>query len=112
MIPGIEPVTTTALIFGGCCTNVFALEAIVKVEPSSGMYTFIDDLTVMLTVHRSDHHFSAICLCDILRLPEPIRAWGEVHTTGSQSAHEKMGIHSLHVLWHQYVEQLGICLQH
>lgn len=39
MIPGIEPVTTTALIFGGCCTNVFALEAIVKVEPSSGMFT-------------------------------------------------------------------------
>ena len=24
------------LIFGGCCSNVFALEAIVKVEPASG----------------------------------------------------------------------------
>lgn len=30
MIPPLEPVITTALIFGGCCTNVFALEAIVK----------------------------------------------------------------------------------
>jgi UDP-xylose/UDP-N-acetylglucosamine transporter B4 len=26
-----------SLIFGGCCSNVFALEAIVKVEPASGM---------------------------------------------------------------------------
>lgn len=26
----IGPLTTTALIFGGCCVNVFALEAIVK----------------------------------------------------------------------------------
>lgn len=25
-----------SLIFGGCCSNVFALEAIIKVEPSSG----------------------------------------------------------------------------
>jgi len=25
------------LIFGGCCSNVFALEAIIKVEPASGM---------------------------------------------------------------------------
>jgi hypothetical protein len=24
------------LIFGGCCSNVFALEAIIKVEPGSG----------------------------------------------------------------------------
>jgi hypothetical protein len=26
-----------SLIFGGCCSNVFALESIVKVEPASGM---------------------------------------------------------------------------
>lgn len=25
-----------ALIFGGCCSNVFALESIIKVEPASG----------------------------------------------------------------------------
>lgn len=24
------------LIFGGCCSNVFALESIIKVEPASG----------------------------------------------------------------------------
>jgi len=28
-----------SLIFGGCCSNVFALEAIVKVEPASGMFS-------------------------------------------------------------------------
>jgi hypothetical protein len=33
----IEALTTTALIFGGCCTNVFALESILKTEPNSGM---------------------------------------------------------------------------
>ncbi len=25
-----------SLIFGGCCSNVFALEAIIKIEPASG----------------------------------------------------------------------------
>ena len=28
-----------SLIFGGCCSNVFALEAIVKVEPASGRFS-------------------------------------------------------------------------
>lgn len=27
-----------SLIFGGCCSNVFALEAIIKVEPGSGRF--------------------------------------------------------------------------
>lgn len=30
MMAGFEPVAMTALIFGGCCTNVFALENILK----------------------------------------------------------------------------------
>lgn len=29
-----------SLIFGGCCSNVFALESIIKVEPASGMFCF------------------------------------------------------------------------
>jgi hypothetical protein len=28
-----------SLIFGGCCSNVFALESIIKVEPASGMFS-------------------------------------------------------------------------
>lgn len=36
-----------ALIFGGCCSNVFALEAIVKVEPDSGtLLTFVQFIFV------------------------------------------------------------------
>lgn len=27
-----------SLIFGGCCSNVFALESIIKVEPASGRF--------------------------------------------------------------------------
>ncbi|EMC93195.1 hypothetical protein BAUCODRAFT_76247 [Baudoinia panamericana UAMH 10762] len=33
----LGPLTTVALIFGGCCSNVFALEAIIKTQPSSGL---------------------------------------------------------------------------
>ncbi|KAJ9648448.1 golgi uridine diphosphate-N- acetylglucosamine transporter [Coniosporium tulheliwenetii] len=33
----LAPVGIVALIFGGCCSNVFALEAIVKREPDSGL---------------------------------------------------------------------------
>ncbi|KAL1980891.1 hypothetical protein VTN96DRAFT_3348 [Rasamsonia emersonii] len=37
------------LIFGGCCGNVFALEAIIKDEPSSGpLITFVQFVTVAL----------------------------------------------------------------
>lgn len=30
-----------SLIFGGCCSNVFALESIIKVEPASGMFVCV-----------------------------------------------------------------------
>ncbi|CAG8978369.1 hypothetical protein HYALB_00010387 [Hymenoscyphus albidus] len=42
------------LIFGGCCSNVFALEAIVKVEPDSGtLMTFVQFLFVATTGYIS-----------------------------------------------------------
>ncbi|KAK0717046.1 UAA transporter family-domain-containing protein [Lasiosphaeria miniovina] len=38
-----------SLIFGGCCSNVFALESIIKVEPASGtLLTFVQFLFVAL----------------------------------------------------------------
>lgn len=38
-----------SLIFGGCCSNVFALEAIVQVEPASGtLLTFVQFLFVTI----------------------------------------------------------------
>ncbi|RKF59157.1 UDP-N-acetylglucosamine transporter yea4 [Erysiphe neolycopersici] len=45
---------TLGLIFGGCCSNVFALEAIVKVEPESGtLLTFVQFLFVAITGYIS-----------------------------------------------------------
>lgn len=42
------------LIFGGCCSNVFALEAIIKVEPASGtLLTFVQFLFVAITGYIS-----------------------------------------------------------
>ncbi|KAH0424787.1 AMP deaminase [Colletotrichum camelliae] len=42
------------LIFGGCCSNVYALEAIIKVEPSSGtLLTFVQFLFVAVTGYVS-----------------------------------------------------------
>lgn len=42
------------LIFGGCCSNVFALEAIIKVEPNSGtLLTFVQFLFVAITGYFS-----------------------------------------------------------
>ncbi|PSR81603.1 UAA transporter [Coniella lustricola] len=43
-----------ALIFGGCCSNVFALEAIIQVEPSSGtLLTFVQFVFVAVTGYVS-----------------------------------------------------------
>ncbi|KAH6646491.1 UAA transporter [Truncatella angustata] len=43
-----------SLIFGGCCSNVFALEAIIKVEPASGtLLTFVQFLFVAITGYIS-----------------------------------------------------------
>lgn len=42
------------LIFGGCCSNVFALEAIVNVEPESGtLLTFVQFIFVAITGYFS-----------------------------------------------------------
>lgn len=42
------------LIFGGCCSNVFALEAIIKVESASGtLLTFVQFLFVAVTGYIS-----------------------------------------------------------
>lgn len=64
-----------SLIFGGCCSNVFALEAIIKVEPASGtLLTFVQFLFVAVTGYVSQF--------DITRPPffvkpnrVPIRRW-------------------------------------
>ncbi|KAI1304733.1 hypothetical protein F5Y03DRAFT_384638 [Xylaria venustula] len=63
------------LIFGGCCSNVFALEAIVKVEPASGtLLTFVQFLFVAVTGYISQ--FDATRPPFFLRPNRvPIRRW-------------------------------------
>ncbi|KAI1214028.1 UAA-domain-containing protein [Annulohypoxylon truncatum] len=47
------------LIFGGCCSNVFALEAIIKVEPASGtLLTFVQFLFVAVTGYVSQFDYT------------------------------------------------------
>ncbi|KAK4545643.1 hypothetical protein LTR36_002596 [Oleoguttula mirabilis] len=36
-IPAAGLLSTVSLIFGGCCSNVFALEALIRTEPNSGL---------------------------------------------------------------------------
>ncbi|KAI0165957.1 UAA transporter family-domain-containing protein [Xylariaceae sp. FL1272] len=64
-----------SLIFGGCCSNVFALEAIVKVEPTSGtLLTFVQFLFVAVTGYVSQ--FDAARPPFFLRPNRvPIRRW-------------------------------------
>nr|XP_036583350.1 NST UDP-N-acetylglucosamine transporter [Colletotrichum truncatum]KAF6792393.1 NST UDP-N-acetylglucosamine transporter [Colletotrichum truncatum] len=63
------------LIFGGCCSNVYALEAIIKVEPSSGtLLTFVQFLFVAITGYFSQFDRSRPPL--FLRQNKvPLRRW-------------------------------------
>lgn len=48
--PLITSAIMLGLIFGGCCSNVYALEAIISVEPSAGtLLTFVQFLFVAVT---------------------------------------------------------------
>ncbi|KAF2869414.1 UAA transporter [Massariosphaeria phaeospora] len=63
-----------ALIFGGCCSNVYCLEAIVKHEPDSGLlitlFQFI--FTCLSTLHYQFDPRSRYCLKSS---PVPFRKW-------------------------------------
>ncbi|KAI7619750.1 hypothetical protein KC319_g18867, partial [Hortaea werneckii] len=37
MVVAVGSLSTVLLIFGGCCSNVFALEALIRSEQSSGL---------------------------------------------------------------------------
>jgi hypothetical protein len=70
-----------SLIFGGCCSNVFALESIIKVEPASGMF-----LSRVLIQNRAAAQGSAIA-CARWRHPwlflAPFRVAAGVGATAS-----------------------------
>lgn len=50
----LAPLGISALIFGGCCTNVYALEAILKRDSSSGLLiTLLQFVLVTLSAYPS-----------------------------------------------------------
>ncbi|KAG5956185.1 hypothetical protein E4U58_006721 [Claviceps cyperi] len=55
MMPAIAAASAMlVLIFGGCCSNVYSLEAIIKFEPGSGtLVTFVQFLFVAITGYVS-----------------------------------------------------------
>ncbi|KXL51036.1 hypothetical protein M433DRAFT_145911 [Acidomyces richmondensis BFW] len=60
MILTLGPLATVLLIFGGCCSNVFALEAILKSEPASGLLiTFFQFLLTALAAYPSQASFES-----------------------------------------------------
>ncbi|OKL58506.1 hypothetical protein UA08_06270 [Talaromyces atroroseus] len=65
------------LIFGGCCGNVFALEAIIKDEPAAGpLITFVQFATVSLFTIPSFLSWSAGPSSLFLKAPViPLKSW-------------------------------------
>ncbi|KAF2146639.1 glycosyltransferase family 39 protein [Aplosporella prunicola CBS 121167] len=73
MIP-LAPVGITALIFGGCCSNVYALEAIVKREPGSGLLiTLFQFVLTALAAFPSQYDPSQPYY--LKKSPVPFRKW-------------------------------------
>lgn len=66
-----------SLIFGGCCSNVFALESIIKVEPASGMSSFFSLLLCFsfLVLLVSCYTSNARCACARARVFQKRRVW-------------------------------------
>ncbi|GAB7356163.1 hypothetical protein MBLNU459_g6755t1 [Dothideomycetes sp. NU459] len=56
----LASLNTVGLIFGGCCSNVFALEAIINIEPDSGLLiTFFQFLFTALAAYPSQLSLSS-----------------------------------------------------
>ncbi|KAL4887908.1 UAA transporter [Aspergillus ambiguus] len=70
-------VLMVSLIFGGCCTNVFTLEAIIKEQPSSGpLITFAQFVLTALFTAPSFISLSAGPQSGFLTRPAiPLRSW-------------------------------------
>lgn len=70
----VQTAVMVSLIFGGCCSNVFALEAIVKIEPQSGhLITFAQFLLV--AAEGLVYHFDAKSPTFLKPNTIPIHRW-------------------------------------
>ncbi|KAL4901011.1 hypothetical protein BDW74DRAFT_87316 [Aspergillus multicolor] len=74
---GASIILMVSLIFGGCCANVFALEAIIKDQPSSGpMITFAQFILTAIFMLPSFFSPSAGLRSSFLsRRSIPLRSW-------------------------------------
>ncbi|KAK5174380.1 golgi uridine diphosphate-N- acetylglucosamine transporter [Saxophila tyrrhenica] len=77
MIPALGPLSIVALIFGGCCSNVFALEAILQSEASSGLLiTFAHFICTTLAAYPTQFSSTGPYM---LRKPlVPVRKWAVI----------------------------------
>ncbi|KAK0654365.1 UDP-N-acetylglucosamine transporter yea4 [Lasiodiplodia hormozganensis] len=73
MIP-LAPVGITALIFGGCCSNVYALEAIVKREPDSGLLITLGQF-ILVCLAAFPSQFDPSQPFFLKKSPVPFRKW-------------------------------------
>ncbi|KAI5850411.1 UAA transporter [Morchella snyderi] len=70
----VHTAVMVSLIFGGCCSNVFALEAIIKTEPQSGhLLTFAQFLFVAL--EGLHHHFDRRSPTLLKKNAVPLHRW-------------------------------------
>ncbi|KAF2480617.1 UAA transporter [Neohortaea acidophila] len=74
MLYAYGPTNIVVLIFGGCCANVFALEALIQSEPDSGVIiTFLQFFFTALAAYSTQYSSSAPYT---IRSPGvPIRRW-------------------------------------
>ncbi|KAK5126910.1 hypothetical protein LTR85_008268 [Meristemomyces frigidus] len=73
-IPAVGLLTTVSLIFGGCCSNVFALEALIRTEPNSGLLiTFFQFVFTALAAYPTQ--FSANSPGTVHPPKVPLRRW-------------------------------------
>lgn len=78
MVAADPVILALSLIFGGCCSNVFTLEAIVKQQPTSGiLITFVQFL--MVASEGFIHFFHPFApgskFPELSKSPVPMRAW-------------------------------------
>ncbi|KAF2085574.1 glycosyltransferase family 39 protein [Saccharata proteae CBS 121410] len=70
----LAAIGTTALIFGGCCSNVYALEAIVKQEPGSGLLITLGQF-ILTALAAFPSQFDASQPYYLKKSPVPFRKW-------------------------------------
>lgn len=112
-MPAFGPLSIVLLIFGGCCSNVFALEAIIRYFSTQPSQYFRQAHKIQeRTKQRPPDHFLPILAHSISGVHWSILSLGSIQSTHPSSAIRKMGFHRCAAFQHQHAEQLGVRVQH